>query len=223
MAQTFRPRLDILPEAQKQLWLELASLPKDYVLYGGTAIALHLGHRDSIDFDFFISRSIDPRKLLEDLPILRGARVTQLEPETLSVTVDRGGPIKLSFFGLPRLGRVRAPLYADDIGLPVADLLDLAGAKVSVVQVRAEAKDYIDIGAMLKARLSLPQMLSAGSAIYGPTFTPQAALKSLCYFDEPALAALPITLKDLLRQAVRGVDLTMLPDIQPLKRRISEG
>ena len=219
MTQTFRPRLDILPEPQRQLWPELAALPKDYVLYGGTAIALHLGHRDSIDFDFFISRSIDPRRLLEDLPILRGARVTQLEPETLSVTVDRGGPIKLSFFGVPKLGRVRDPLSTDDIGLPVADLLDLSGAKVSVVQVRAEAKDYIDIGAMLKAKLSLPQMLSAGLAMYGPTFTPQAGLKSLCYFDEPNLTALPITLKDLLRAAVKGVDLAMLPDVQPVEPR----
>lgn len=219
MTQTFRPRLDILPEPQRQLWPELAALPKDYVLYGGTAIALHLGHRDSIDFDFFISRSIDPRRLLEDLPILREARVTQLEPETLSVTVDRGGPIKLSFFGVPKLGRVRDPLATDDIGLPVADLLDLSGAKVSVVQVRAEAKDYIDIGAMLKAKLSLSQMLSAGLAMYGPTFTPQAALKSLCYFDEPNLTALPITLKDLLRAAVKGVDLAMLPDVQPVEPR----
>ena len=220
MPQTFRPRLDILPESQRELWPELAALPKDYVLYGGTAIALHLGHRDSIDFDFFIARSIDPRRLLEDLPILRGARVTQLEPETLSVTVDRGGPIKLSFFGVPKLGRIRDPLDTDDIGLPVADLLDLAGAKVSVVQVRAEAKDYIDVGAMLQAKLDLPQMLSAGLAMYGPTFTPQSALKSLCYFDDPNLVDLPITLKDLLRGAVKRVDLTTLPDVQPVKPRV---
>ncbi|AQR62408.1 hypothetical protein BZG35_12720 [Brevundimonas sp. LM2] len=219
MAGTFTPRLTSLPAAQRRLWAELSTLPPEYVLYGGTAIALHLGHRDSIDFDFFIPHAIDPRRLLEDLAILDGAIVTQVEPETLSVTLDRDGPIKLSFFGVPRLGRVREPLRADDTGLAVADLIDLAGTKVSVVQVRAEAKDYIDVGALLGAGLSLADMLAAGRAIYGPSFSPQSALKALSYFHDPMLTALPIALKDTLGQAVRGVDLSTLPDLQAVAPR----
>ncbi len=50
---TFNPRLDILPLSQRRLWDELGELPEEFVLYGGTAIALHLGHRQSVDFDFF--------------------------------------------------------------------------------------------------------------------------------------------------------------------------
>ena len=53
MATGFIPRLDILPEPQRRLWDELATVPAEFVLYGGTAIALHLGHRQSEDFDFF--------------------------------------------------------------------------------------------------------------------------------------------------------------------------
>src|ERR1700722_12386210 len=49
----FKPQLHILPPAQRLLWDELQAVPADFVLYGGTAIALHLGHRDSIDSDFF--------------------------------------------------------------------------------------------------------------------------------------------------------------------------
>lgn len=49
----FTPRLDILPPAQRSLWPHLAQVPGHFVLYGGTAIALHLGHRQSVDFDFF--------------------------------------------------------------------------------------------------------------------------------------------------------------------------
>jgi len=220
MSPTFRPRLDILPPAQRQLWSELAGLPSSFVLYGGTAVALHLGHRDSVDFDFFIPQAVDPRRLLESLPILAGSTVTQVEPDTLSVSVDRDGPVKLSFFGLPRLGRAREPLRTEDTGLAVPDLLDLAGAKVSVVQVGAELKDYIDVAALISAGVPLPAMLSAASAIYGATFAPQSALKALSYFDEPSLSALPIAVKDVLRKAVRSVDLDALPDIQPVAPRL---
>ena len=46
LVTNFVPRLDILPAAQRQLWTELNDVPPEFVLYGGTAIALHLGHRE---------------------------------------------------------------------------------------------------------------------------------------------------------------------------------
>jgi hypothetical protein len=222
MGQTFRPRLDILPPAQRRLWAELATLPPSFVLYGGTAIALHLGHRDSVDFDFFMPHAVDPRQLLETLPVLTGSTVTQMEPDTLSVSVDRDGPIKLSFFGVPRLGRVRTPFVADDNGLAVAHPLDLGGAKVSVVQVRAEPKDYIDVAALILSGVTLPEMLSSASAMYGETFAPQSALKALCYFDDPLLQSVPVAVKDCLLGAVRSVDLDALPELEPVAPRAGE-
>ena len=56
----FAPKLDILPTAQRRLWEELKAIPAAFTLYGGTAIALHLGHRQSIDFDFFGVACIRP-------------------------------------------------------------------------------------------------------------------------------------------------------------------
>lgn len=53
MIRTFTPRLDILPTAQRQVWPALSHASQlGFVLYGGTAIALRLGHRPSLDFDF---------------------------------------------------------------------------------------------------------------------------------------------------------------------------
>jgi len=51
MPATLEPRLDILRESQRRLWSELDAVPPDFVLYGGTGIALQLGHRVSEDFD----------------------------------------------------------------------------------------------------------------------------------------------------------------------------
>lgn len=50
---TFSPKFNILPASHRTLWNELKSTPKHFVLYGGTALALRLGHRISEDFDFF--------------------------------------------------------------------------------------------------------------------------------------------------------------------------
>jgi hypothetical protein len=57
--KTFTPCFDVLPQPQKALWSELKDVPDTFVLYGGTAIALQLGHRQSIDFvSFVINRLI---------------------------------------------------------------------------------------------------------------------------------------------------------------------
>src|SRR3954453_9603793 len=68
MPTTFEPRLDILPESQRRLWPELDAVPSDFVLYGGTALALQLGHRVSEDFDFSSSAGFDPDRLRSRLP-----------------------------------------------------------------------------------------------------------------------------------------------------------
>jgi hypothetical protein len=121
----------------------------------------------------------EPTSLTLGIGFLAGAVITQREPNTLGCLVDRGGPIRLSFFGVPGLARMRPPLVAPDNGLRVASLLDLAGTKASVVQMRAEAKDYIDIDALLTdGRIDLPTALASARAIYGTQFNPQVTLKA---------------------------------------------
>lgn len=212
MTRDFMPRVDILPPPQRRLWDELSAVPPEFVLYGGTALALHLGHRESVDFDFFGSKALDPAWLVPAVPFLAGAVVTQREPNTFGCMVDRGGAIKLSFFGVPGLRRLLPPLIAPDNGLKIASLLDLAGTKASVVQVRAEAKDYIDIDALLTdGRIDLPLALAAGRAIYGGQFNPQNTLKALSYFGDGNLGRLAEAVRDRLAMAARGVDLDRLP------------
>jgi hypothetical protein len=60
MANVFTPRLDVLPAGQRLLWPELVQTPSHFTLYSGTAIALRLGHRQSVDFDFFTRKSFEP-------------------------------------------------------------------------------------------------------------------------------------------------------------------
>jgi len=180
----FTPQFEILPTTQKTLWPELAEVPNHFVLYGGTGLALRLGHRQSVDFDFFSSELVDPGELLRSLTFLKSAKIIQNVSQTLTVIVDREGPVKLSFFGSVGLGRVGTPEKTPDGVLQVASLLDLAGTKAAVVAQRAESKDYIDILALINGGTSLLSAMAAARAIYGDQYNPMLTVKSLTYFGD---------------------------------------
>jgi len=208
--------LDTLPAAQRSLWPELAVTARDFVLYGGTALALRLAHRISEDFDLFTGGSFLPDELERRFSFLRGATRLQSAPDTLVSLVDRGGPVKVSFFGGLTLRRVRDPEPAEGTALPIASLLDLAATKVKSVQDRAEAKDYLDVSRLLSEGIALAEALGAARAVFGPAFNPLLSLKALCYFGDGDLPTLPEGIRSQLEAAVREVDPARLPEIQPL-------
>ena len=89
MPQRLEPKLGILPPAQKEIWTSLASAPNlSFVLYGGTAIALHLGHRESLDFDFFRSEPLDKDQIRAAFGFINGAAILQDTPDTLVVVAE---------------------------------------------------------------------------------------------------------------------------------------
>ena len=159
-------------------------------------------------------RPFEPAILAAKIPFLAGATVLQQGPNTLSVLIDRGGPVQASFFGVPGLRRLNAPHVAPDNGLRIASLLELAGAKAAVVQQRAEAKDYLDIDAILReGRIDLAMALAGARAMYGPLFNPQVTLKALSFFGDGNLGRLPSSVRDRLAAAARAIDLDCLPEL----------
>ena len=158
MPQRLEPKLDVLPPAQKEIWMRLAPAPQlGFVLYGGTAIALHLGHRESLDFDFFRFEPLDKDQIRTAFRFINAAAVLQDTPDTLVMLAEMpSGPVKVSFFGGIGFGRVNDPLRTGDDILLVASLDDLMATKLKATLDRAEAKDYRDIAAMISAGVSLP-------------------------------------------------------------------
>jgi hypothetical protein len=209
------PRLDILPVAQRALWPELTAIPPDFVLYGGTALALRLGHRTSEDFDFFSNQSFQPDELERRISFLVGSTRLQSSPNTLVSQIDRDGPVKVSFFGGLTLRRVQDPETLEDPGFVVASLLDLAATKVKAVQDRAEAKDYIDVSRLLEEGIDLSRALGAAVAVYGTAFNPLLSLKALSYFADGDLSFLSDAIRSRLIGAVHKVDPDQVPEIQP--------
>jgi len=130
------------------------------------------------------------------IPFLADAKILQREKNTLSAIVDRVEPVMISFFGVPKLPTLAAPHLVKLNNMRVASIIDLAGTKASVVQVRAEAKDYLDIDALMRlGNISLPSVLAAAQKLYGPSFNPEITLKALSYFDDGNLRDLSDELK----------------------------
>lgn len=216
----FNPHLEILPAPQRTAWPELRQVPKHFVLYGGTALALRLAHRHSVDFDFFTSESFVPGDLLRALPLLSGAKILQNVRQTLTVSINRGAEIRLSFFGQISLGRVGEPEETADGVLVTASLLDLAGTKAAVITQRAESKDYIDLLALVQNGVSLSQAMAAARSIYGEQYNPILTLKSLTYFGDGDLYKLSTDQQARLVQLAAGVEPT-LPAVPRIANTLS--
>jgi Nucleotidyl transferase AbiEii toxin, Type IV TA system len=137
---SFQPRLDVLPRPQRALWAELDATPDHFTLYGGTGLALRLGHRQSVDFDFFSRTGFNPGDLALEAPYLTGAEQVQVVSH-MTCRVERGGPVLVSFFGNLRLGAAAPREIANGSKVHVASLLDIAGTKALTVQQRAQARD----------------------------------------------------------------------------------
>lgn len=78
----------------------------------------------------------------------------------------------------------------EDLALLVASLQDLMATKVAVITQRAEAKDYRDLAAMIRAGTSLPEALGGARALYGTEFQPSESLRALTYFGDGNLSSL---------------------------------
>jgi hypothetical protein len=138
MRQRLEPKLSILPAAQREIWPHLAPARQlNFVLYGGTAIALHLGHRESLDFDFFRSDPLEKDQLRAAFAFVHGAAILQDTHDTLVVVAEMpSGAVKVSFFGGIGFGRVNDPLQTSDDTLLVASLDDLMATKLKATLPR---------------------------------------------------------------------------------------
>ena len=211
LMKTFAPHFEILPTSQQTIWPLLYPVRKaGFVLYGGTAVALRLGHRQSVDFDFFSGDPLNKTGLYKILPILADATVIQDAPDSLGLLLpvkilNTTEYVKLSFFGNIDNGRVGDPDETKDEIMVVASLPDMMAHKLKVILQRIEAKDYRDIAAMLKHGMRLDQGLAGACALFGKAFQPSESLKTLVYFEGGDLDSFSLDERSVLISAVKAV------------------
>ncbi|MGX2985340.1 nucleotidyl transferase AbiEii/AbiGii toxin family protein [Helicobacter sp. 23-1048] len=144
---------EILPKEQKEIYPYLKVLKDmDFTLFGGTALALQLGHRESVDFDFFTHKDIS--KLQSILLSLNGIKVGEIMLQidnTLSFMTTNN--VKISFFGNIEFVKFVDTIQSDDGILQLASLKSLLITKLKVTCDRAEYKDYKDKSSISRARI----------------------------------------------------------------------
>jgi len=173
---------DILDKKRLNILPLLKNFKKDFYLGGGTSLALQIGHRDSIDFDFFSKKDINTKIFFEQLKeIFKGHKLINIQEEynTLTILVDK--TIKISFF----THKYKLIKKINTENLSLASIEDIGCMKLSATTGRASNKDYIDLYFILKY-FSLSDLLKKTYLKY-PELEKNLILKSLIYFEDITL------------------------------------
>ncbi|MBI3013012.1 MAG: nucleotidyl transferase AbiEii/AbiGii toxin family protein [Elusimicrobia bacterium] len=150
-----------------------------FVLAGGTALALQLGHRTSEDLDFFTRHTFSTEKTFQKLKRLRlELKIVQEENQTLSVLIQ---DVKVSLFNYPYPFTGIQPKF---LGVPLANVLDIASMKIIAACQRGTKRDFVDLYFILQ---DIPFRKVAENMIerYGKErINPIVVGKSLVYFND---------------------------------------
>lgn len=185
MAELFK--LHSLPAKQRKTLEKLISedLNSGFYLAGGTALALQLGHRRSVDFDFFAPDPFDSGAKVRELDQVGDFELFHQDKDTVNGSLDG---VRLSFFHFPY--RLLQPLLSFK-SLAVARRLDISAMKVQAIAGRGSRKDFIDLYFLLK-EYSLEKIMAAHSAKFGSKLANRYhAFKSLVYFADAENEPMP--------------------------------
>lgn len=170
-----------LPPGRLQVLERLTHMQglKDFYLAGGTAVALHLGHRISEDFDFFTPREFDAALLRDELYNAGDFVVTDIKNLTLHGVFD-GVKVSFLYYAHPL---VFPPLLYHDC--PIADLPDLAPIKLDTVGSRGSKKDFIDLFFIARESIPLKEIFKLYEKKYAHLqVNIKHLIMSLTYFED---------------------------------------
>ncbi len=182
-----------IPQAAKRLLEQIASLDEiqNFYLAGGTALAIQLNHRQSIDLDWFSAKSFSNKKITSSLSKLGDFRINQQEEGTIHGTLNG---VKITFLSY------KYPLLFPLVNYKAASLAnerDIAAMKLDAVSSRGSKKDFIDIYFLLQ-KYSLNELLSIFQKKFSEIeYNKIHLLKSLAYFDDAENEPMPKMIKKI--------------------------
>lgn len=158
----------------------------EFYLAGGTALALELGHRISIDLDFFSVNEFTTKEVSDKLKTKGHLEITSRDKDTLNGSLDG---VKISFFKYPYKLLFPTKEYN---GVVLADERDIAAMKILAISDRGSKKDFIDLFTLLKI-YSLNSILNFFNEKYKDyNYNMLHILKSLVYFSDADLDPEPV-------------------------------
>ena len=170
---------EILNDAQRGLLPLMSRFRREFYLVGGTAIALHIGHRRSVDFDLFKPARLNHRRNLDRI-VASGFpyQVTRRVEEQMNLIVNG---VKVTFFQYP-FPVVPECEFADVFRMP--SLLSLAAMKAYALGRRSKWKDYVDLYFLLTRHFSVREVSQRANALFGELFSEKLFRAQLSYFAD---------------------------------------
>lgn len=170
---------DILNIKQLELLPLMSQFKREFYLVGGTAIALYIGHRRSIDFDLFKFSSINHKRNLDKV-VASGFEhiVTRRVVEQMNLIVNE---VKITFFQYLFPVQV-SNTFESYFRLP--SLIQLAAMKAYALGRRSKWKDYVDLYFLLNEHYSINEVSACATALFGELFSEKLFRSQLCYFDD---------------------------------------
>jgi len=170
---------EILTTEQVELLPLLAEFKREFFLVGGTAIALQIGHRRSIDFDMFKLNPLRHNAIISKISNHKfQTSITRRVAEQLNVTINN---VKFTFYQYPF--NIPAQLaYNNFIRMP--DLKHLAAMKAYALGRRSKWKDYVDLFFLIKHHFSIPEISTKANELFKDMFSEKLFRAQLSYFED---------------------------------------
>ena len=170
---------EILSPNQQELLPLLKVFKKEFYLVGGTAVALYIGHRRSIDFDLFKFAPIKPKSLVTKISESGFSYdVTRRVTEQLNVTIHN---VKFTFYEYPF--QIESPTSFEGV-LRMPTIVDLAAMKAYALGRRSKWKDYVDLYFILKEMYTIKQISDRASVIFDQLFSQKLFRAQLSFFTD---------------------------------------
>lgn len=192
--------LDTLDPPTRIVFQQLAGEPMvaAFSLAGGSALALHLGHRISLDLDFFSQREYSMPELLARLQQLGRLKIESQSPDTF---VGELNDVRLSFSTYPY------PLLSEVVlceGIQLASLLDIGLMKIAAIGQRGRKRDFIDLYFLCQGQFTLDNLLRDMPRKFPNIEYPfYHLLRALAYFDDAEDDEMPTMIKPIEWMTVR--------------------
>jgi hypothetical protein len=172
---------DVLTPAARALFPLLSRFRTDFYLAGGTALALQIAHRVSIDFDLFCDRPIGRTLLSAAETEFAGKPLEVLLNDSGELTIYVSG-VKVTFLHYPFPPLL--PLFQTD-PVPMLSTKEILATKAYTIGRRGEYKDYVDLYAGLRGNhSSLGEIMTLARQKYGDAFGDRLFLEQLVYLDD---------------------------------------
>ncbi|MGB6093402.1 MAG: nucleotidyl transferase AbiEii/AbiGii toxin family protein [Moheibacter sp.] len=156
----------------------IALFKKEYYLVGETAIALHLGHRQSVDFDLFKKNKLRKNDIFTKLRSVSREIINGYEDsDQLNLMVDG---VKFTFFQFPYEILIHSELEGI---IKMPNLLTLSAMKAFALVRRAKWKDYVDLYFILKFHFSIKEISNEAKVLFKDQFSEKMFKMQLGYFD----------------------------------------